>query len=112
MQPQTYLGIPQVTDGSRCVDMGGKRKEINRFEMQNSFVVSSSRLDCTSQNTFFFWKKRTQFLYMSTLAETFKQTHCLIKREKSRLAIMFLGTEFPMRLVAQMPLLLSKLCSI
>ena len=52
MQPQTYLGIPQVNDGSRCVDMGGKRKEINRFEMQNIPDVSFSRLDCTSQNTF------------------------------------------------------------
>ena len=111
MQPQTYLGIPQVNDGSRCVDMGGKRKEINRFEMQNIPDVSSSRLDCTSQNTFYFWRKMAQFLYMSTLAETFKQTHCLIKKEKSRLAIMFLGIEFPMKLVAQIPLLLFKLCS-
>ena len=51
MQPQTYLGIPQVNDGSRCVDMGEK-KEINRFEMQNIPDVSFSRLDCTSQNTF------------------------------------------------------------
>ena len=33
MQPQAYLGMSQVNDGSRCVDMGGKRKEINRFEM-------------------------------------------------------------------------------
>ena len=57
MQPQAYLGMSQVNDGSRCVDMGGKRKEINRFEMQNNPVVSSSRVECTSQNTFFFWKK-------------------------------------------------------
>ena len=68
IQPQTYLGIPQVKDGSRCVDMGGKRKEINRFEMQNNPAMSSSRVECTSQNTFFFWRKRTQILYMSTLA--------------------------------------------
>ena len=72
MQPQTYLGIPQVKDSSRCVDMGGKRKEINRFEMQNNPIVSSSRVECTSQNTFFFWRKMTRFLYMSTLVETFK----------------------------------------
>ena len=72
MQPQTYLGIPQVKDSSRCVDMGGKRKEINRFEMQNNPAVRSSRVQCTSQNTFFFWRKMTRFLYMSTLVETFK----------------------------------------
>ena len=87
-----------------------KKEEINRFEMQNIPIVSSSRVECTSYNTFFFWIKMTQFLYMSTLVETFKQTNYLIKREKNRLAIMFLGTKFPMRLVAQMPLLLSKLC--
>ena len=91
--------------------MGGKRKEINRFEMQNNPIVSSSRVECTSQNTFFFWRKMTRFLYMSTLVETFKQTDCLTKRENIRLSIMFLGAEFPMRLVAQMHLLLSKLCS-
>ena len=109
MQPQTYLGIPQVNDGSRRVDMGGKKKEINSIEMQNNPAMSSSRLDCTSQN--FFWRKMTHFLYMSTLPETFKQIHYLIKREKNRLAIIFLGTKFLMRLVAQMPLLLCKLCS-
>ena len=59
MQPQTYLGIPQVNDGSRRVDMGGKKKEINSIEMQNNPAMSSSRLDCTSQNTFFFWISRS-----------------------------------------------------
>ena len=91
--------------------MGGKRKEIKSFEMQISPTVSSLRVECKSQNTFFFWRKRTQFLYISTLAKTFKQIDCLTKRENIRLSIMFLGTKFPTRLVAQMPLLLSKLCS-